>query len=622
MDSRYGSVSVVKFEGYECDACGRGGIEGTLWKCELCFNYDLCDHCYKGGKHYYDHPFLLLKKTGDTVERVPPRKKSGRVPSSPIREGDSTFYGITCDACGQRGISGVRWKCDECIDYDLCSHCYMNSEHAAHPFMRFDRPRDKGLRVPPRQVSTAAEARGIVHWGINCNDCGERGIYGTRWKCLPCLDLDLCGACYVGGRHSEEHAFLCIKRPGSDATTVPPRKTMAQSQRSYLTPGGVKFSGISCNSCNRDSFFGPRWKCTVCTNYDLCAACYLCYAHNPDHAFTRFDRPHGRWIRVRPKQPSTDAEESMAMLHKGVHCNGCGDLGILGERWKCQLCYGFDLCTPCYLSDMHDKQHPFLRIDSAGGVAVKVPPRDTRGRTPVISSTDEGFTFHGLTCDGCGQSPISGASWKCDVCDDYDLCTFCFVSDTHNVGHLFVRYENYYEEGIRVAPEREQSMLNSTSIRHKDAKFRGIVCDVCSQRDIVGTRWKCAVCHDYDLCTTCYAGKKHNLDHAFLRFDVPGGEGKHVQPRQQSTDAEDKVENKQETKKQEARTSPSGDHTAQTELATKLRELEVTLQCVICMERRRNVAFLCGHSACAVCAEILTACHMCRVPIARRITLY
>lgn len=41
-------------------------------------------------------------------------------------------------------------------------------------------------------------------------------------------------------------------------------------------------------------------------------------------------------------------------------------------------------------------------------------------------------------------------------------------------------------------------------------------------RNIIGTRWKCNICPDYDLCSPCYHNKKiHNLDHDFKRIDGP-----------------------------------------------------------------------------------------------------
>lgn len=57
-------------------------------------------------------------------------------------------------------------------------------------------------------------------------------------------------------------------------------------------------------------------------------------------------------------------------------------------------------------------------------------------------------------------------------------------------------------------------------------------------------------------------------------------------------------------------------------LESKIQEIEETYSCGICMERSRNVVFLCGHGACVVCAQTLYTCHMCREPIARKINIY
>lgn len=57
-------------------------------------------------------------------------------------------------------------------------------------------------------------------------------------------------------------------------------------------------------------------------------------------------------------------------------------------------------------------------------------------------------------------------------------------------------------------------------------------------------------------------------------------------------------------------------------LESKIMEIEETHCCSICMERRRNVAFLCGHGACSRCAETLKICHMCRKTIVKKINLY
>jgi len=54
----------------------------------------------------------------------------------------------------------------------------------------------------------------------------------------------------------------------------------------------------------------------------------------------------------------------------------------------------------------------------------------------------------------------------------------------------------------------------------------------------------------------------------------------------------------------------------------RIREIEEAQICPICMENKRDVAFLCGHRTCRVCAQSLRDCPICRRPIEKKITLY
>ena len=41
-------------------------------------------------------------------------------------------------------------------------------------------------------------------------------------------------------------------------------------------------------------------------------------------------------------------------------------------------------------------------------------------------------SFHlSVTCDGCGQNPLSGPRFKCKTCDNFDFCENCFYSKSH-----------------------------------------------------------------------------------------------------------------------------------------------------------------------------------------------
>ena len=48
----------------------------------------------------------------------------------------------------------------------------------------------------------------------------------------------------------------------------------------------------------------------------------------------------------------------------------------------------------------------------------------------------------------------------------------------------------------------------------------GVICDGCSMDPLIGLRWKCKQCADYDLCNTCYTsfcgnGDIHDSSHTF-----------------------------------------------------------------------------------------------------------
>lgn len=54
---------------------------------------------------------------------------------------------------------------------------------------------------------------GRRHLDTVCEGCNESPIYGIRWKCMLCLNVDLCSACYHNDKHSLSHPFLRIATP-------------------------------------------------------------------------------------------------------------------------------------------------------------------------------------------------------------------------------------------------------------------------------------------------------------------------------------------------------------------------------------------------------------------------
>ena len=40
-----------------------------------------------------------------------------------------------CNGCDEQ-VDGIRFKCEECLDYDLCERCYKQEKHPEHEFGR------------------------------------------------------------------------------------------------------------------------------------------------------------------------------------------------------------------------------------------------------------------------------------------------------------------------------------------------------------------------------------------------------------------------------------------------------------------------------------------------------
>ncbi|RLN89280.1 hypothetical protein BBJ28_00013490, partial [Nothophytophthora sp. Chile5] len=57
-----------------------------------------------------------------------------------------------------------------------------------------------------------------------------------------------------------------------------------------------------------------------------------------------------------------------------------------------------------------------------------------------------------VRCDGCNQSPLRGFRFKCFSCSNYDLCTTCYMNQTHNTDHAFVRLTDAAGAGDLLQP--------------------------------------------------------------------------------------------------------------------------------------------------------------------------
>ncbi|EFX67755.1 hypothetical protein DAPPUDRAFT_261080 [Daphnia pulex] len=84
------------------------------------------------------------------------------------------FQNIVCDGCKCQGISGMRWKCQLCKDFDLCTSCFMEDKHdLAHPFSRYENSSSFGVALEKRQNMSKVQVKGIF--------VGAKVVRGPDW---------------------------------------------------------------------------------------------------------------------------------------------------------------------------------------------------------------------------------------------------------------------------------------------------------------------------------------------------------------------------------------------------------------------------------------------------------
>lgn len=117
-------------------------------------------------------------------------------------------------------------------------------------------------------------------------------------------------------------------------------------------------------------------------------------------------------------------------------------------------------------------------------------------------------------CDIC-WAVIKGVRHKCARCENYDLCQKCLplAQSKHSPDHVFRSIE-------KPPGENSGSVTQTSSSSGKEE--HSATCDMC-KKSVWGTRYKCFVCPDYDLCEKCFpkAEQKHK-GHGFAHIAFPG----------------------------------------------------------------------------------------------------
>ncbi|CAF2114993.1 unnamed protein product [Brassica napus] len=189
-------------------ACGQSGLPGNTSK-------DL----------------LLMQKLGETIH--------------PMKE-DFIMVHLQhcCRHCCTLMVTGNRWVCSQCKDFQLCDGCYKaeqkREDRERHPVNQ----KDKHTLHPVAITDIPADT-------MDKDEILESEFFDTRQAFLS-----LCQ-----GNH---YQYDTLRRAKHSSMMV------LYHLHNPTAPAFV----TTCNACHLDIESGQGWRCEVCPDYDVCNACY------------------------------------------------------------------------------------------------------------------------------------------------------------------------------------------------------------------------------------------------------------------------------------------------------------------------------------------------------------
>jgi hypothetical protein len=447
-----------------CNGCN-SLIYSTRYKCNTCYDYDLCEKCEKTGIHKH-HTFTKISRKSD---------------SHSVSESQLVHQGVFCNSCNGP-VVGTRYKCSQCFDYDLCEKCEKKGIHKEHTLVKIS------LRMNNAIQTTANKNNN------NNNNNNNHQIKGNFMQNYLNYILKPLARGYTTVKDEDQlktiieylknlleplgidvgvliESHKAIKNKRIEQKNLPvfendpeQLKVIGEQVRTYLENLNLETSyiiqnSINCDGCN-DIIIGPRYKCSTCPDYDLCLNCEKKGIHK-EHSLVKI---------TKRRELTKDCQ-----INNSKWCSACND-PIIGAKYKCSTCVDHHLCEHCEKKGVQ-KPHIFIKLDSDKEAASKY-----------------------VICDGCNKT-ITGKRFKCSQCSDYDLCEDCDKKNVHSE-HLLVKYTDKNERTV------EEPVIHD-----------GVFCNNCDG-PVIGIRYKCSSCFDYDLCEKCEKRGIHK-DHLLYKVTNP-----------------------------------------------------------------------------------------------------
>lgn len=332
-----------------------------------------------------------------------------------------------------------------------------------------------------------AAGRGMEHRDITCRGCGAQPVYGTRHKCVECVDYDLCQACLsspmVRSQHDATHHLSPIECPWDHAAF------RVVSLR-LVPPANNTEHRTKCGGCQADNLAGVRHRCLVCKHFNFCSSCFMDPrkrgGHDLKHVFFPIPYP------------------------------------FLKYKW-------FDKLAdhPAYIA-ARSRYRARAAIE-AGASSAAVFPVALREDVPILAQAKTSLTslelddtFQGgdasrpilRCCSGCNRRDPQ-VCHVCVECPDVALCDICVslvrIRSRHNPSHHFTLLLPGCDSEAR---KRTATPLSEDSD-----------CSGCLMT-LRGMRHQCLVCTNYAICIACSRDPvifaDHDISHPFFPLSSSG----------------------------------------------------------------------------------------------------